>query len=229
MPQVPTTSPNLEVIVCESVNDGQPVNVGTEFIAPKSITGLLRYKNLPQNSTVQWLWTMDGRTEATTTKTLGGNGWYMHGLRFDTVVNDGIYQLTVTVNGKVIAQRTVTVYPGSRPAQTPTPSAPATNLDIDVITCESAADGNAVNPGTQFTRPKSLACLLKYRNLPANTELKWTWQLPNGQTKQSTRTVQNTGWAWHGLNADPAMPKGTYKITITAGGQVVKSVSVVVH
>ncbi|MFO7947000.1 MAG: hypothetical protein R6V19_09300 [Armatimonadota bacterium] len=230
VPQVPATPANLKVIVCESVDDGQPVNVGTEFIGPKSVTALLRYKNLPQNSTVQWLWTMDGRTEATTTKTLGGNGWYMHGLRFDTVVNDGIYQLTVTVNGKVAAQRTVTVHPGSKrgPAPAPKPAA-SSGLDIDVIMCERAEDGEPVNPGTQFTSPKSLACLAKYRNLPANTELKWIWQLPNGQTKQSVRTVQNSGWAWHGLNAEPAMSPGTYTVTLSARGQVVKTVRITVR
>jgi hypothetical protein len=229
VPQVPTTSPNLEVITCESVDNGRPVNVGTEFIAPKSITALLRYSNLPQNSTVQWLWTMDGRTQATTTKTLAGNGWYMHGLRSQTAVTPGIYELSVKVNGSAIARQTITVYPGSRPTETARPSTRSSNLDIDVISCERVADGQPVNPGTQFTSPKSLACLVKYRNLPADTELKWTWQLPGGQTRETVRTVQDSGWAWDGGNADMAMPSGTYRVTVSTRGQVVKTVTITVR
>jgi len=228
-PQAPTAAPKTEVIVCESADDNQPVNVGNEFVAPGSITALLRYSNLPENSQVQWLWTLDGRTEATTTKTLAGNGWYMHGLRSQTAIVPGVYELTVKLNGSVIAQQTVTVYPGSRPTETPRFSAPSSNLDIDVIFCERVADGEPVNPGTQFTKPRSLACLVKYRNLPADTELKWNWQFPGDQTRETVRTVKGNGWAWDGGSNDMAMPPGTYTVTVSARGQAVETVTITVR
>ena len=223
----------VDVITCESVVDGEPINIGEKFTAPRSITALVRYQNLPPNSTIDWLWSMDGRTEAKLNKTLAGNGWYMHGLRSETAIIPGAYELIVAVNGQLVAQRTITVRAASAPPGTVTPptgGGTATgNPNIDVIVCQSAADGEPVNPGTQFTNTKSLTCLVKYRALPENSELKWVWQLPSGQTKESTRAVKGTGWAWHGLNAEPAMSPGTYRVTVTALGQPVSTVTVTVR
>ncbi len=226
----PVSAPTIEVITCEGVADGVPVNIGEQFTAPKSITALVKYRDLPQESKVEWLWTLDGRTEAKLNKTLGGNGWHMHGLRSETAIIPGVYQLTVTVNGRVVAQRTITVRAagGATPASN-AGTMPSANPNIEVIVCESAPDGEPVNPGTQFTNTKSLTCLVRYRNLPENSELKWVWQLPSGQTKESVRVVKGTGWAWHGLNADPAMASGTYRVTVSALGQAVTTVPVVVR
>lgn len=223
----------VDVITCESVVDGEPINIGEQFTAPKSITALVRYWNLPENSTVDWLWSMDGRTEAKLNKTLGGNGWYMHGLRSETAIIPGAYELVVAVNGRLVTQRTITVRAaGTTPGTVKPPTSGGTtssNPNIDVIVCQSAADGEPVNPGTQFANTKSLACLVKYRSLPENSELKWVWQLPSGQTKESVRAVKGTGWAWHGLNAEPAMSPGTYKVTVFALGKPVSTVTVTVR
>ena len=100
---------------------------------------------------------------------------------------------------------------------------------IDVIACDGISDGEPVNPGTLFTNTRSLTCLVKYRSLPPNSELKWVWQLPGGQTKESVRAVNGTGWAWHGLNADRAMSAGTYRVSVTAMGQTVTTVTVTVR
>lgn len=226
-------APGIQVIVCENAVNGEPVNVSDQFTAPKSIAAMVRYSNLPPDSTVSWLWTLDGRTEAQLTKTFEGTGWHMHGMRSETALVPGAYQLVVSLNGRVVAQRTVTVRPaGKAPAPVTAPAgggATAPNPSISVTVCESVVDGEAVKPGTQFTRPRSLACLVKYRNLPANTELKWVWQLPDGKTMQNAKTVTRNGWAWHGLNATPALPPGTYKVTIHALGQSNKTINVTVR
>ena len=232
-PTKPASQTDIEVIVCERVVDGEPVNIADQFTAPKSITALVKYRNLPPNSTVDWLWSMDGRTEAKLNKTLGGNGWYMHGLRSEMAIIPGAYELIVAVNGQLVAQRTITVRAaGTTPGTVKPPTSGGTtsgNPNIDVIVCQSAADGEPVNPGTQFANTKSLACLVKYRSLPENSELKWVWQLPSGQTKESVRAVKGTGWAWHGLNAEPAMSPGTYKVSVTVSGRPVSTVSITVR
>ncbi len=223
----------VDVITCESVVDGEPINIGEQFTAPKSITALVRYWNLPENSTVDWLWSLDGRTEAKLNKTLAGNGWHMHGLRSETAIIPGAYELVVAVNGRVVTQRTITVRAaGTAPGTVTPPAGGGTttgNPNIDVIVCESAADGEPVNPGTLFTNTRSLTCLVKYRSLPPNSELKWVWQLPGGQTKESVRAVNGTGWAWHGLNADPAMSAGTYRVSVFALDQLVSVVTLTVR
>ena len=233
-PTKPTPQANVEVIVCESVVDGEPVNVADQFTAPRSISALVRYQNLPPNSTVDWLWSLDGRTEAKLNKTLGGNGWHMHGLRSETAIIPGAYELIVAVNGSLVAQRTITVRAASTPPGTATPptggtGTPTGQPGIEVTVCESAPDGKPINAGTQFAGVKSLTCLVKYRSLPENSELKWVWLLPSGTTKESVRAVKGTGWAWHGLNADPAMSPGTYKVTVFALGQEVTTIPVVVR
>ncbi|HCU34470.1 MAG TPA: hypothetical protein DGT21_03205 [Armatimonadetes bacterium] len=86
-----------------------------------------------------------------------------------------------------------------------------------------------MNRGTHFGSARSLKCLAKCRSLPDNSELKWVWQLPGGQTKESTRAVKGTGWAWHGLNAEPAMSPGTYRVTVTALGQPVTTITITVR
>ncbi len=233
IPSKPTPHADIQVIVCEGVADGEPVNISDQFTAPKSITALVKYRNLPPNSTIDWLWSLDGRTEAKLNKTLAGNGWHMHGLRSETAIIPGAYELIVAVNGQLVAQRTITVRAASTAPGTVKPptdgGTTSSNPNIDVIVCQSAADGEPVNPGTQFANTKSLACLVKYRSLPENSELKWVWQLPSGTTKESTRAVKGTGWAWHGLNAEPAMSPGTYKVTVTALGQPVTTITITVR
>lgn len=232
-PTKPASQTDIEVIVCERVVDGEPVNIADQFTAPKSITALVKYRNLPPNSTVDWLWSMDGRTEAKLNKTLGGNGWYMHGLRSEMAIIPGAYELIVAVNGQLVAQRTITVRAGSTaPGAVKPPTGGGTtsgNPNIDVIVCKSAADGEPVSPGTQFANTESLACLVKYRSLPENSELKWVWQLPSGHSKESVRAVKGTGWAWHGLNAEPAMSPGTYKVSVTVSGRPVSTVNIIVR
>lgn len=231
-----TTSPasNVEVIVCETVVNGQPQNVSDQFTAPKSIVTMVRYTNLAPNSAVDWLWTMEGRTEAKLSKTLSGTGWHSHGLRSDTGIVPGSYLVTVSVNGKQIARRTITVRPAggtAAPANTGSTAgndASANQPSISVIMCEAAPGGEPQRVGSQFTKPKSLVCLLKYRNLPANTELKWLWQKPSGQTTPYVKTVSGTGWATHGFTSPTGLSPGTWRVTVSANGKVGKTTSVVV-
>lgn len=223
----------IEVITCQAVVDGIPQDPGDTFIAPKSIVALIRYSNLPPNSTVDWLWTMNGRTEAKLTKVLSGNGWHMHGLRSDTAIIPGAYLVTVSLNGQPVARRTVTVHPGSSATTTapspPPPPPTSTNPNIEVIMCESAPGGVPQNVGTDFTRPKTIYCLVRYRELPANTELKWVWLRPSGQITEHVKTVGGNGWGTHGFIAQTAMSPGTYKITIFAAGRPVQTVTATVR
>jgi len=223
----PTATPSIELITCESVVDGNPSNVGTVFTAPKSVVALVKYANLPANSTVDWLWTLNGTTEAKLTKTLAGTGWHMHGLRSDTALVPGAYQLTVTLNGQVVAQRTVTVR--ATATTTPTTTTAPNPAGIEVVMCVSAPGGVAQSPGTQFTKPQSLVCLVKYRDLPANTELKWVWVRNGAQMGVYTKAVGGaTGWATHGYTNANGMTPGTYQVSIYVAGSVVTTVTATV-
>ncbi|MHB8993683.1 MAG: hypothetical protein ACYC63_00365 [Armatimonadota bacterium] len=229
-----TTTPvagRLEVITCENVLNGQPQNAADRFTAPKSIVTMVRYTNLPPNSTVDWLWTMDSRTESKLTKVLSGTGWHSHGLRSDTGIVPGSYLVTVSLNGRPVARRTILVRArGGTTSTAPTSSnSPANQSRVEIILCEGAPGGIPKNPGTQFTKPASLIGLLNYRNLPANSELKWVWLRPNGQTTPYVKTVSGTGWATHGFTSTTAMSPGTYKVTIYAAGKLVRAVTAVVR
>ncbi|MBU0608589.1 MAG: hypothetical protein KKI08_11940 [Armatimonadetes bacterium] len=225
----PTTTPSIELITCESVVDGNPSKVGTDFTAPKSVTACIHYKNLPANSTVAWAWTHGGRPEANLTKTLSGSGWHWHGLRSETAVLPGAYVVTISLNGKTVAQRTITVRAASgttTTTTTPTPSPKSPGAHV--VVCESAANGVAKNSGTSFTKPKSLACLVKYHDFPNNSQLKWVWTRNGAQIASNTRVVSGTGWAWHGLTGAPALTPGTYKVTVSVAGNTGTSVTVTV-
>ena len=95
--------------------------------------------------------------------------------------------------------------------------------------CESAPGGVPQNAGTQFTKPKSIVCLVKHTNLPANSELKWVWVRPSGETTPYVKTVSGTGWATHGFTSTTAMTPGTYRITIYALGQPVQTITATVR
>ena len=226
-------APDIQVVVCEKAVDGKAINPSDEFTAPKSISALVKYRDLPANSTVSWLWTLDGRTEGQLSKTLEGTGWHMHGLRSETEIAPGAYRLVVALNGRIVAEKNVTVRAEGKPATTVKPPAasgtPAPGPSISVTVCERVADGEAVNPGTQFANVKELACLAKYRGLPENTELKWVWELPGGKTIESVKTVNANGWAWHGLKAAPSLPAGTYRVTVHALGQSCRTITVTVR
>ncbi len=224
----PVGTPNVQVTTCESVVDGQPQNVGDQFTAPKSIAAVVRFSGLPANSTLEWLWMLGGRQEAKFSKAVEGTGWHMHGLRSETAIIPGAYQLTVSLNGQVVARRTVTVRApgGSTTTTTTTPSSTPPGLEVTV--CESAPGGVAQNPGSVFYRPKSLVCLVKHSNLPDNSELRWVWIRNGAKIADHTKTVSGTGWAYHGLTGMPTMTPGPYKVSVYARGSLVTTVALTV-
>lgn len=228
-----TTGPasRIEVIVCESAPNGQPQNAGEQFTAPKSVVALVKYTDLPANSTVDWLWTLEGRTEAKFTKNLGGTGWHMHGLQSQTAIIPGTYQLTVSVNGNEFTRRTIVVRPAAGAAPTgttTTTTTPPRQPGAHVVVCESVVEGQAQKPGTTFTKPKSLMCLVKYTDFPQNSELKWVWTRNGSQIATHTKVVGGTGWAYYGLTGMPTLTPGTYKVTVGVTGSSGTSVTVTV-
>lgn len=223
----------VDVVICERAVDGLPQNPGETFTAPKSIVALIHYRNLPENSQVDWVWTLDGRPEAKLTKTLSGNGWHTHGLKSETAIIPGTYLVTVSLNGRRVAERTVTVRgKAESPAGGTTAGAdkPASQPNLEVITCESATDtGEPVNRGTSFTKPKSLVCLVRHRALPANSQLKWVWTRGGSEVARHEKTVQGTGWAWHGLSNPDGLTAGAYEVALYAAGALVTRVQITVR
>jgi hypothetical protein len=103
---------SVEVVVCEEAPDGQPRNINTTFVAPKTLTALVRYTNLPPNTEVKWVWTQDGKPLADMTKIKSGTGWHRHTVTWPTAAPPGHYHLSVTVNGRSVAERDITVRGG---------------------------------------------------------------------------------------------------------------------
>ena len=126
------TSPlagSAELIICESAPGGQPQNIANEFTAPKTLTALVKYTQLPANTTVRWVWTRDNLPRAELTKVLSGTGWQSHSLTSPTALTPGRYHLSLLVNGKSAAERDVTVRAaggGTTTTTTTTPQALAT-------------------------------------------------------------------------------------------------------
>ncbi|MBU0607178.1 MAG: hypothetical protein KKI08_04790, partial [Armatimonadetes bacterium] len=129
----PTTGPTagqaVEIIICESAPGGQPQNIATEFTAPKTVTALVKYTQLPANTTVRWVWTRDNLPRAELTKVLSGTGWQSHSLTSPLPLTPGRYHLSLLVNGKSAAERDVTVRAaGSTTTPTMPTTTPATTL-----------------------------------------------------------------------------------------------------
>lgn len=234
----PTADARLEVVTCETAPNGQPVNAAAEFTAPKTVTVLVRYTNLPPNSAVDWLWTLDGRTEAKLSKVVGGTGWHTHGLRSETAIIPGVYTITVSLNGREAARRTITVKAPATASTPPAGSTPAgggtggastgARPGVEVTVCTGAPGGVPRNPGTSFTKPRQILCLVKHAAFPPDGELKWVWQRPSGSMTY-TKRVSGTGWATHGFAADTALTPGNYKVTVYALGNEVTTVAFTVR
>jgi hypothetical protein len=225
-----TPTAKLEVTVCERATDGQPQNVATEFTTPKSVGAFVRYTSLPANSNVQWVWTRDGQQVAQLTKTLDGTGWHYHGLQSQTAVTPGSYEVTISLNGQVVARRSLTV---RGPATTAPPETTApTNPNapgLEIIVCEGAPNGEPQNPSTVFLKPKSLVCLVRHTNLPTNSAVVWVWTRGGERISRHEKALSGTGWAWHGLSSATSMTPGAYTVKIVVNGQEVTTTKITVR
>jgi hypothetical protein len=99
----------VEIILCEDALDGQPRNITNRFVAPKTVTALVRHTDLPAGTPVEWSWSRDGKPGSKVAKTLSGTGWNTHGLASETALNPGRYHVTVSVNRQIVADRDFTV------------------------------------------------------------------------------------------------------------------------
>lgn len=225
-----TPTAKLEVTICERATDGQPQNVATEFTTPKFVGAFVRYTSLPPNSSVEWVWTRDGQQVAQLTKTLDGTGWHYHGLQSQTAVTPGSYEVTVSLNGQVVARRSLTV---RGPATTAPPETTApTNPNapgLEIIVCEGAPNGEPQNPSTVFLKPKSLVCLVRHTDLPANSAVVWVWTRGGERIARHEKALSGTGWAWHGLSSATSMTPGAYTVKIVVNGQEVTTTKVTVR
>jgi hypothetical protein len=222
----------VEVTICEGFADGQPQNIADEFTAPKSIAAFVRFTNLPANANMEWVWLLDGKPHTRFTKTVSGSGWQAHGLRSETAIVPGSYSLTIRINGQDVAQRTITVR--AKGGTTPAGSTTGTGIgggqaQIELIICERAPQGEPENQGTEFTKPKTVACLVKYRNLPANTQVQWVWKRGATEVARHEKTLGGNGWAWHGLSNPNGITPGFYEVTVSVSGRAVTTARVTVH
>jgi hypothetical protein len=219
------TGQSVEVTICERVVDGQPQNIADRFAAPKSVAALVRYKQLPANSTVAWKWVLNGRTEAELTKTLSGSGWHMHGLKSDTAIIPGTYTLVVTVNGKEAARRSVVVTgPGGGTTGGTTGGTGGTSPlagSVELIICETAPNGQPQSIATEFVAPKSVTALVKYTKLPAGTTIQFVWTRDGQPRAELTKAKEGTGWQTHSLTADTALTPGRYHLSLLVNGRSV--------
>lgn len=225
----PAGTPGLEIIICESIVDGQPHNVRNDFTAPKSIVAYVRYSNLPANSSLDWVWTLDGRTEAKLNKVLSGSGWHCHGLQSQTAIIPGNYQVAVSLNGRVVAQRTVVVRGPATTTAPPTPPPATAPTGIRVTVCERVVDGQPQNIGTSFTKPQSVSCLVNYEKLPADTTLNWVWTRGGSEIARHEKIVAGDGWVWHGLTSTTALTPGNYEVAVYSRQSLVKRVSITIR
>lgn len=215
----------IEVVICEEAVDGVPRNVGTVFTAPKSLVALVRYHNLAPDTPVRWDWTLDGAPEATLTRALSGDGWHTHGLKAREAIIPGLYVVTVSLDGREIVRQEITVHGAST-----APPVEGAGATLEVITCASVSEGGEpIGQGTTFTRPKSIACLVRYGGLPAGSEIHWVWRRGEARVAERTRTVEGTGWAWHGLSSDVALTPGAYRVTVSARGERVTETEITVR
>lgn len=103
----------VEVILCEEAFDGQPRNITNSFVAPKTVTALVRHTDLPAGTPVEWFWSRDGKPGSKVAKELSGTGWNTQGLASETGLKPGRYRVTVSVNGQVVADRDFDVSPAA--------------------------------------------------------------------------------------------------------------------
>jgi hypothetical protein len=227
------TSPTakLEVTLCERVTDGTPQNVTDQFTSPKTVLAFVKYTNLPANSNVQWVWTLNGKTEAQLTKTLSGNGWHYHGLQSQTAIIPGTYEVTVSLNGQVVAKRSLTVRGATATPPPPPPAndSPGAAPGLEIIVCESAPGGVPQNQSTVFVKPKSIVCLVKHTDLPANSAVVWVWTRGGERIARHEKALSGTGWAWHGLSSATSMTPGAYTVKIVVNGQEVTTTKITVR
>lgn len=222
------TPPAIEVTICETVAEGQPRNVGTDFTSPKTVLALVRYTNLPPNSALSWVWTRDGKTQATRTEARGGTGWYYHGLQSPTALTPGTYQVTLSLNGNVVTQRRINVR-GAAPAPTTVvPSAPA-KPKLSLVACEEVRAGEPRNAGTVFTRPRSLVCLFGYEELLPASQVKFVWKRGGKEFCRHLTYVGGTGRTWYGVTDPRGLPAGVYEITVYVRGEAGPKIRVTVR
>lgn len=124
------------------------------------------------------------------------------------------------------AAPTMTPTPPTTTPTTPTRPDPGSQPNVgELIVCRSVTNGEASGIADSFPRLPTIACLLRYQALPAQTVV-CVWKRDGTEVSRSQRDLPGgggSGWVSFSLRTDDSagLPAGLWEVTLTgAGGQV---------
>ena len=101
-----------DLVVCRSVQNGQPVDAGTAFAAAPEVACLLRYQGVGPQA-VECVWTREGAQVSRSQRDIqGGNGWVSFSLRSGSTASlqAGRWEVLLTgAGGAVLGRRAFTI------------------------------------------------------------------------------------------------------------------------
>jgi len=102
--------------VGRSVVDGQTQEVADHFPQASQVACATTFTDLPENTTAEAVWTLDGQETARSQRQVGGTGWVSFRLYTDDAAGlpPGRYQVTITAGDQVLGRKTFTI--GEPPA-----------------------------------------------------------------------------------------------------------------
>ena len=233
-PTTGTTPPNntspgqtqsvSELVVCRSVQNGQPIGAGTSFTGLSEVACLLTYQNLPRQ-TATCIWTCNGAEVSRSGRALEGEtGWASFSVRSDAGLPGGAWEVTITgANQRLLGRKAFTV---AQPATSTPPSNTSggqTQSVGDLVVCRSVQNGAPVDPGTAFANAPEIACLLRYQGLGAQT-VTCVWTRERTEVLRSQRDVQGgNGWVSFSLRSgsEASLQAGRWEVVLTGAGGTV--------
>jgi len=93
------------------VTDGQTQGAADRFDSASQVATALSFEGLPDGTTIEAVWTRDGKAVARSERQTGGSGWVSFNLYTKDAggLTRGTYTVTITGGGKVLGRKTFTI------------------------------------------------------------------------------------------------------------------------
>ena len=240
----PSTTPTVPtsggLVVCRSINNGQPVGAATSFDRIGEVWCLLNYANRP-DGTAECVWTRDGQEVTRSQRQIGGTGWVAFSV--STTAPDGLkpgsYSVSITSGGATLgsAQFTVGAAPGVQPPATTVGGIPPSRPTIALTSGDSSrpAPGGRRNEGgflelkLRWSGPGSIldtvgiaAANIGDFCLSVDADGRLIWQIYDPPTPGAHRNENG----WHYLASESLLPPNQWHTVRATWGPVGMSIAV---
>ena len=199
---------------------GRPRNPSVRFDSDTdTLYATFSYGNFPNNSEFEFSWYHDGFRiySDLVVWTYGDSGETWVNLYDETGLDDGFYELEISVDGEDLYSGGVVVGEGQT----------SSSGSFGPITFAEDVDSSdePVNPGTVFSEVDEIYAFFNVNNLENGT--KWTrqWSL-DGEIVSSQESVWSEGdvdYTWISLYSDDGLPPGGYQLELLIEDEIAQS------